>query len=1107
MATLTRLASTLTARYFPSSSLTDAFYLDGRLCGKRESRQADITIDKDERGFFFSLFTHPKIEGFEPGSIPPFEPQLRGLCNEVKSGHKEIDAMIEKFLSTAVEVAGTTKLMDNEVRDPYFSGVIVRDSEAFAVTIGGGLAFLYRDDTMFPLTDAGIPMEPIDAYGNRVGDFQYYCSSKTANALWSNFFTLTPDDCIILCNKAIYDALGQREILRILTDAEDQCDAAGLILTQASARMPNTPMQISISFVESVTKEEKRGLFGRKKKKDDYDSESHELLESTVEGGMVGAAAKAIADAGFVSLTPDAPVVLPDADAVIPADGSVSFGDKAEQQEAQKIPEVVPEFPAKKEPLEEISAEDAMRKIFGEMKESAISDSAAAAKAEEAAAAESPFVFNIEDASVSSELKAAEEKAAPAMETVSKTEFTPDASDDSPTKPVTDINSILFSAGGSGILAQALNDSKEKSAVKETLISDLKEEPVIPVVEAPVVAPAAPVAAPVIEPAPAVVPPAPAVVNKAEEIVFAPGEVKVDAGSADVTANVEDTFDPYGKTNVQDLKNTAPLVFGEDVAPKAEPVPSEEASSIPVPEFEIKEEKPEIKEEDKLDVDFPEVEKPVEPAAPAASAAPAEPAAPVIEEVVPQAASVIASSPDDIILPFGDPAFAIGVEEGVQAKADDIPQMPLYDSDNYNNPVNAVGSEQNISEPFNNASVYGDYTGAEAPSEVPPYQPYGAEAFSTADQSSYGTYGNQNVYMQGGVPMDNNGYPENGNADNGYVPGYDQAPVGGFGEYPQEGYQNPQEGYQNPEAGQYYQQEAAPQSGYTDYSAQPQQGFGDEYAQPQASASSSSSLDEEWFNNILGVDDSGQVYGGEQTFGYSAPVETQQPAPMPDPVQQAQYTNPGQTSYRPSGSGPNNNGKPQGSSPRPAASPAKSGNGGNGGGKKVKLNRNGYMFIAFLAILLICIIVVVSLIAKGCSKNKQPAETVPSTSSEEVTTPPTTTTTQATLPDASAPIGYFCFSEYTGYRTWWDVFHYVYGIDIDKNNDPRISIIITYNKLDPATYTGPNPGDRLLLPPLGVITGEIPNTWSAGGATTGGGDATSATTTTQAEVNSSIHLT
>lgn len=1105
MATLTRLASTLTARYFPSSSLTDAFYLDGRLCGKRETRQADITIDKDERGFFFSLFTHPTIEGFEPGTIPPFEPQLRGLCNEVKSGHKEIDAMIEKFLSTAVEVAGTTKLMDNEVRDPYFSGVIVRDSEAFAVTIGGGLAFLYRDDTMFPLTDAGIPMEPIDAYGNRVGDFQYYCSSKTANALWSNFFTLTPDDCIILCNKAIYDALGQREILRILTDAEDQCDAAGLILTQASARMPNTPMQISISFVESVTKEEKRGLFGRKKKKDDYDSESHEILESTVEGGMVGAAAKAIADAGFVSLTPDAPVVIPDTDDA-PADGSISFGDKI-QAEAQKIPDAAPEFPDKKEPVEELSAEDAMKKIFGEMKEAAQSDSAAVAKAEEAAAAESPFVFNIDDAAVSAEPKAAEPEKTPAMETVSKTEFTPDASDDSPTKPVTDINSLLFSAGGSGILAQAINDSN-KGVVKETKISDLKEETVVPVAApaapvipvAPVVAPAAPVA-PVIPEAPAVVPPAPAVVNKPEEIVFAPGEVKVDAGSSDATASAEDTFDPYGKNSAQELKNTAPLVFGEDVAPKAEPVPSEEVSSIPVPEYEINEDKPELKEEDKLDVDFPEVEKPEVKAPEAPVAAPEAPAAPIIEEVIPQAA-VVAPSQDDIILPFGEATFATGAEEGPKAKADDIPQMPLYDSDNYNNPVNAVGSEQNISEPFNNASVYGDYAGTETPSEVPPYQPYGAEAFSTADQSSYGSYGygNQTVDMQGGVPMDNNGYPEYGNAGNGYVPGYDQAPQNGFGEYPQEGYQQ-----QDPNAGQYYQQDV-PQGGYNDYSAQPQQGFGDGYAQPQASASSSSSLDEEWFNNILGVDDSGQVFGGEQTFGYSSAPAEPQPSAMPDPVQQAQYTNPGQTSYRPSGAGPNNNSKPQSSAPRSTAPAAgKSGNGGNGGGKKMKLNRNGYMFIAFLAILVICIIVVISLIAKGCSKGKKPVESSVPSETETSTTIATTTTTQATLPDPSAPIGYFCFSEYIGYRTWWDVFHYVYNIDIKDNSDQRIAKIITYNKLDPSSYSGPNPGDKLLLPPLGVITGEIPMTWNAGGTSTGGD--TSATTTTQAEVNSSIHLT
>ena len=49
--------------------------------------------------------------------------------------------------------------------------------------------------------------------------------------------------------------------------------------------------------------------------------------------------------------------------------------------------------------------------------------------------------------------------------------------------------------------------------------------------------------------------------------------------------------------------------------------------------------------------------------------------------------------------------------------------MPLYDSDNYNNPVNAVGSEQNVSQPYDNASFYGDYAGAEVQAEaaeVPP---------------------------------------------------------------------------------------------------------------------------------------------------------------------------------------------------------------------------------------------------------------------------------------------------------------------------------------------------------------------------------------------------
>ena len=169
----------------------------------------------------------------------------------------------------------------------------------------------------------------------------------------------------------------------------------------------------------------------------------------------------------------------------------------------------------------------------------------------------------------------------------------------------------------------------------------------------------------------------------------------------------------------------------------------------------------------------------------------------------------------------------------------------------------------------------------------------------------------------------------------------------------------------------------------------------------------------------------------------------------------------------------------------------------------MKLNRNGYMFIAFLAILLICIVIVIALIARGCSRKTKPTETVPSLSSEEMTTETTMPTTQATLPDASAPIGYFVFSDYIGYRTWWDLFHTVYNIDIENCSDPRIATIITYNKLDPATYTGPNSGDKLLLPPQGVLTGEIPITVNAGGSST----AETTGETNPGEITSSIHIT
>ncbi|MBO4459069.1 MAG: hypothetical protein J5778_00250 [Clostridiales bacterium] len=1039
MATLTRLASTLTAKYYPSPSLTDAFYMDGRLCGKRETRQADITTDKDERGFLFSIFTHPAIKGVEPGTLPPYEPQLRDLCNNVKFGYKDIDSLIEKFMTCAVDITGMMKLSDGESRTPYFSGVIVKDAEAFAVTIGNGLAFLYRDDTLFPLTDAGIPMEPIDAYGNRVGDFQYYCSSKTANALWSNFFTVTPDDCIILCNKSIYDALGQREILRILTDAEDQCDAAGTIITQASARMPNTPMQFSISFVENVTTDEKKGLFGFRKKNKEEDI-TDMSIKSTFEGGEVGKAAEKAQAAGFATFATAGTVTPPASNQQASSDNGFVVPNTVENTDGDL------KFPDGSKPAQEVSAEEMMKTLFGQMNESSKEDKAATAAAAAAATAvteeiplgASPFVVSSEPAAevVPEEKPISEEPEV--METISETKFVLDA-DEEPTKPVASLDGSLFASAGaataaaaaeegtkdaaaatglgaaSGILAEAL----KKAGVDSVLISDESDKAVQEAKEIP---------------------------SGDNEITFT---LDTDKKADDIVKSANEPFDPYSVGSSEEMQNTPPPVFGDDGMNKegSEPLSVDEVNEIPVPDFVIESDKPEISQEETLNVDFPQFVAGAAGAAAVAGAAAAGAAAVGGAEAAGTgaAAGVAADNSEDIVLPFAN-----GVETYTdQAEsAADVPQMPLYGSNAYDTPVNAVNSEQPIGAAVE-ATGYGDYDNSTLPITEIPSQAYGGEVFSMEDQNAY-TQTNPQAGQQAAYT--------------------DYSQQYGYG---QTAYAAPQTADQ-----------AAGQIPYTD----PQSYSPYDQAATGARASSSSTTQDDWINDLLGGDD----YSNTETAA---------------PDLSGQYTNPGYSQYRPAGYDTNydtqGTSRPAGGSASPYRKPQSSGSGsGNGGNKrKVKLNRNGYIFLGFVAAIIICLIIIISLIVKSCNKNDTPVTSATTTTSSPLVTDATTEATTTTAKDPSAPIGRFLFSEYTGYRSWWDLFNTVYNYQIENESDPKIKILITYNNLDPEVYKTPHPEDSLLLPPKEVLEGIIPNTFSAGGA-----QSSDTTTTTTGSVDGQISM-
>jgi hypothetical protein len=281
MAKLTRLATTVTARYYPAPDLADAFYLDGRLSGKREARSADITIDKEDKGFLLSVFSHGMMTGHDPAAEPVYLPHLQKINNEAKSGRKPLMELTGDCVNMAVSVTGRMKIQSENVRGPFFAGAVVKDSEVFAITMGKGLAFLYRDDTLFPLTNTDIRIDPINTQRQKVENFDYYCAGKIATAHCSHVLKLEMDDCLILCNREVYEALGQHELLRILYDAEDQCDAAGVVMTEASAKLPGVPMQFMISFVESVSAPEKGGLFGfgRKKSTRAYDDAEEDAIE------------------------------------------------------------------------------------------------------------------------------------------------------------------------------------------------------------------------------------------------------------------------------------------------------------------------------------------------------------------------------------------------------------------------------------------------------------------------------------------------------------------------------------------------------------------------------------------------------------------------------------------------------------------------------------------------------------------------------------------------------------------------------------------------------------------------------------------------------------
>lgn len=257
MAKSTRFVTTISVRNLLHSGGFDGYYLDGRISGPRDTRMGETTLDREERGFFYAIYTNLGSDIKEVAFRN--KKHLDRIFEDMKTDNKyNIDYEINELADCAVNIAGRP-VLESQAK-PYFSGLIVKDGEMAAITSGRGCAYLYRNDILYPLTNDEFPIADIDLNGNKVPNINLYCAGVAGTIRYSNIAQLQPDDCFILTNIEVMETIGHMGLLRILDEAYDQQDVAAKIYDIMAERNPEAPVQFMIGLVDALNTLDKAAL-------------------------------------------------------------------------------------------------------------------------------------------------------------------------------------------------------------------------------------------------------------------------------------------------------------------------------------------------------------------------------------------------------------------------------------------------------------------------------------------------------------------------------------------------------------------------------------------------------------------------------------------------------------------------------------------------------------------------------------------------------------------------------------------------------------------------------------------------------------------------------
>lgn len=234
-----RIASTVNARYHPTETLVDAYYLNGRFPGRREQSSVDTTREGEDRGFFNAIYAHSPEENTQA-----LAEEFKRLQAATVDEETSIESLLNHLLTLGERILGKNP-------QGYFAASLIKNGETVAVTAGSALAFLYIDGVLYPMTESTAKMEAVDEQGRELPNFQSAYGGTSGSMRYSIIQSLQERTSFFLCTQNLWDKLGQAEVLRVLNAAQDQGDAAYDLLDQAS-EMDEQSMQVLIAGVRSL---------------------------------------------------------------------------------------------------------------------------------------------------------------------------------------------------------------------------------------------------------------------------------------------------------------------------------------------------------------------------------------------------------------------------------------------------------------------------------------------------------------------------------------------------------------------------------------------------------------------------------------------------------------------------------------------------------------------------------------------------------------------------------------------------------------------------------------------------------------------------------------